>query len=98
MNIKYYMLNLKVCGIKNITEPVEIAFCKKTIDNRFDPNKYKIKAIYGENGSGKTALITAVKILKNLITNKDYLGDINTQKALYEIVNKKTKKGFIEWE
>ena len=98
MNIKYYMLNLKVCGIKNITEPVEIAFCKKTIDNRFDPNKYKIKAIYGENGSGKTALITAVKILKNLITNKDYLGDINTQKALYEIVNKKTQKGFIGTE
>lgn len=98
MNIKYYMLNLKVCGIKNITEPVEINFCKKTIDSRFDTNKYKIKAIYGENGSGKTAIITAVKIFKKIITDKDYLGDINTQKSLYEIVNKKTQKGFIESE
>lgn len=98
MKTKYYILNLRLCGIKNITEPIEIAFCKKTINNSFDTNKYKIKAIYGENGSGKTAVITAVKIFKKFITDKDYLGDINTQKSLYEIVNKKTQKGFIESE
>ena len=89
MDMKIYLLRLKVQGIKNIAEPVEINFYKKTITNNFNADKYKIKAIYGENGSGKTAIITAVKILKNIIINKSYLTDTHNQKLLFEIVNKK---------
>lgn len=96
--MQFYLLNLSVCGIKNIETPVEISFYKKTINNDFDPQKYRIKAIYGENGSGKTAIITAVKILKNLLINRNYLGDNETQKSLLETVNKKMKKGSIECE
>lgn len=96
--MKHYLLKLTVCGIKNIEKPVEISFYKKTINNDFEPDKYKIKAIYGENGSGKTAIITAVKVLQNLILNSNYLGDFDTQRSLYEIVNRKTKSGFIECE
>ena len=63
----FYLLSLKISGIKNIEVPIELNFYKKTINNSdFDPEKYRIKAIYGENGSGKTAIITAVKILQNL--------------------------------
>mgnify|MGYP004471762421 CR=1 FL=1 len=98
MKSLFYMLKLRVCGIKNIERPVEINFYKKTINNDFDPEKHRIKAIYGENGSGKTAIIQSVKILQNLLIDKSYLADNDTQRSLVEIVNKKIGKGFIETE
>lgn len=98
MDRSLYLLRLEISGIKNIVDPIEISFYKKTITNNFDPEKYKIKAIYGENGSGKTAIITAVKILQNLILDKNYLFDSSSQKILVESVNKRTKAGFIECE
>lgn len=95
----FYLLSLKISGIKNIEVPIELNFYKKTINNSdFDPEKYRIKAIYGENGSGKTAIITAVKILQNFLTDKNYLIDSDNQKILVETINKKTHSGFIECE
>ena len=94
----FYLLRLKISGIKNIEIPVELNFYKKGINNDFNPEKYRIKAIYGENGSGKTAIITAVKILQSVIVDKTYLADNDTQKKIVEMVNKKTKSGFIEAE
>ena len=44
--------------------------------------KHRIKAIYGENGSGKTAIITSVKLLQNLLMDKSYLADYDTQRSL----------------
>ncbi len=98
MDSKIYILKLKICGIKNIERPIEIEFYKKTINRDFNPDKYKIKAIYGENGSGKTAIISSVKLLQNLLLNKSYLADTDNQNFLIEIVNKKTKKGFVQCE
>ena len=94
----FYLLSLKISGIKNIEVPIELNFYKKTIKNDFNPEKYKIKAIYGENGSGKTAIITSVKILQNFLIDKNYLTDSNNQKTLVETINKKTQSGFIECE
>ncbi len=94
----FYLLTLDICGIKNIANPIHLDFYKKTINKDFNPEKYKIKAIYGENGSGKTAIITAVKLLRTLILNKSYLADNETQKSLVEIINKRTRKGYIACE
>ena len=94
----FFLLNLRTYGIKNIEEPVEFSFYKKTINKNFNPENYKIKGIYGENGSGKTAVVTAVKILRSLIFDKDYLYDSITQRNLSELINKKTKAGLIEVE
>jgi len=100
MNMKsdFYLLTLDICGIKNIEKPIHLDFYKKTINRDFDPEKYKIKAIYGENGSGKTAIVLAVKILQNILMDKNYLYDGDNQKTLVEIINKKTRKGYIECE
>lgn len=68
-----YLLNFSFQGIKNIEQPLYLSFYKKTIQNDFLPENYKIQAIYGENGSGKTAIVTAVKILRELIINRNYL-------------------------
>lgn len=90
MKSKIYLLNMSISGIKNIQEEVRLHFYKKTIDKNFNPEKYRIKAIYGENGSGKSAIITAVKIFQDLIFQDNYLSESKTQNFLDEIINKKT--------
>ncbi len=85
-----YLLNITVSGVKNIKEEVRLNFYKKTIDKKFNPKKYRIKAIYGENGSGKSAMITAVKIFHDITLQENYLGESKTQRFLDEIINKTT--------
>jgi len=94
--MRFYVLRLKICGIKNIENPVEFEFYKKTIANDFEPDKFKVQVIYGENGSGKTAVVTSVKLMQNLLIDKNYLADLDTQKKLSEIINKKTRESVIE--
>lgn len=93
-----YLLNLKLSGVKNIKGEIELKFYKKTITKDFNPDKYRVKAIYGENGSGKTAIITAVKILRNIIIESGYLNDPSNQQKLNEIINKSTNKMHLECE
>lgn len=89
---------MDVCGIKNIQKNVHLSFYKKTVDKEFDSEKYRVKAIYGENGAGKSALITAVKIFQNLILDDNYLNDSKTQIFLDEIINKATQTFCFECE
>lgn len=86
-----YLLNMTVSGIKSIEKEVRLDFYKKTVTDKFNPEKYRIKAIYGENGSGKSAIITAVKIFQDLIINDNYLAETKNQIFLDEIINKKTQ-------
>ncbi len=98
MSRMFYLLNLRVDGIKNIEKPLDFEFYKKTINKNFNPEDYKIKAIYGENGSGKTGIVVGVDLIRNLILDNNYLADNATQKILSELVNKKKKRGEIEVE
>lgn len=91
MENMFYLLNISVSGIKCIKEEVRLDFYKKTVDKNFNPERYRVKAIYGENGSGKSALVTAVKIFQDLIINDNYLNESKTQEFLDEIINKETK-------
>lgn len=92
MNNMFYLLNLTVSGVKNLKKEVRLDFYKKTIDKNFDPGKYRLKAIYGENGSGKSAIVTAVKIFRDLMLNDNYLSESKNQSFLEEIINKETKE------
>jgi hypothetical protein len=67
-----YLNSFTVCGVKNISKPVTLCFHNKT----FSPSPLKrnpVKAVYGVNGAGKTALMLGVSIFKGLLTNSDYL-------------------------
>lgn len=85
-----YLLGVSISGVKCIKSEVHLDFYKKTVDKNFDPGKYRIKAIYGENGSGKSALVTAVMIFRDLIIGTNYLAESKTQQFLDEILNKST--------
>ena len=91
MENRVYLLNMSVAGIKSIKEEVRLDFYKKNVDKSFNPEKYRIKAVYGENGSGKSAIITAVTIFQNITMSNNYLSESKTQLFLDEIVNKSTK-------
>ena len=99
MNImEYYLLSAKISGVKNIHKCLNLEFFKKTIDKRFDPEQYRIKGIFGENGFGKTAIITAFSIFQSLILKANYLQDTSTQEYLSETINKITKEFIMECE
>ena len=89
----FFLLGLRISGIKNIEKPIEIPFYKKTIKDDFNPDQYRVKGIYGENGSGKTAIMIAVRIMTRILFDKNYLSDSVNQQLLIEHINKKTKKG-----
>lgn len=48
------------------------------------------------NGTGKSAIVCSVEILKNLLVNEEYLTNPLVQKKLGELINKKTNELFIE--
>lgn len=94
--MKFYVLKMNLCGIKNIDKEVELSFYKKTLQKKFDSTGYNVKAIYGANGSGKTAIIYAVEIYKKFVIDQDYISLHNKNGSLDKIVNQHTKKLKIE--
>ena len=86
-----YLLNYSVKGIKSLDKLIQLSFYKQNITRNIDTQMYNVKGIYGMNGSGKSAIINSIDILKNLILNPDYLNDPIIQKYLNSIINKKEK-------
>lgn len=91
-----YLVNYSVKGIKTIDQLVSLSFYKKIIPKDPDTQDYNVKGIYGMNGSGKSGIVTAVEILKNLLTNPDYLMNPIAQKNLDAMINKKLSELYIE--
>lgn len=88
---KVYLLSYSVSGIKSLDQVVTLSFYKKNITKPFASKQYNIKAIYGENGSGKSAIIASVDILKNILMDPGYLNNPFVQSNLLELINKRSK-------
>ncbi len=97
MSRQVFILQMRVNGIKSICREIQLDFYNKLLTS-FNPDLYKVKAIYGENGSGKTAIITAINIVRKIIVNPGYLSQESTQSILNELINKKTKQFSVELE
>jgi hypothetical protein len=91
-SISTYITNFSVSGIKNLKEKVSLQFYKKTLDKKINLQNTNIKAIYGCNGAGKSAIIHALKIYTDIIKNKEFLYKNETTIRLNELINKETKK------
>ena len=87
-----FLVSYRVKGIKNFEEEVSLSFYKKTITKPIDTGNYNVKGIYGMNGSGKSAIISSVDILRNLLINENYLNNPIIQNSLDEIINKKIEE------
>ncbi|MBE6025217.1 MAG: ATP-binding protein [Cellulosilyticum sp.] len=93
--INFFLLRMRLNGIKSISTPIELEFYNKILTS-FNPELYRVKAIYGENGSGKTGIVTAVSIIKKIVLSRDYLRQVETQSLLAELINKKNNKLALE--
>ena len=95
--MNFFLINLKVSGIKNIEDEIQFDFYNKILTS-FNPELYRVKAIYGENGSGKTAVMTAVNIAKKIVLTPGYLKQEVNQSFLDSMINKKTRTLSMEFE
>lgn len=88
--MKFVCERITLSGIKNLISPIIIDLLKNKKVK--EENKKRIVAIYGPNGSGKTAIIHAVEIFRNLLTENNYLLDNSNKKYVYNLINKSTKE------
>lgn len=95
---KIFLLSMDVNGIKNIEKNIHIDFYKNTISKNFDASKYSIKGIYGENGVGKSALITAAYIFNQVMISSRYLSNELNNKKLCYLINKNTNSAEISFD
>ena len=85
-----------VRGIKNLENWATLFFYKKTFSKEVSSKGYNVKGVYGENGVGKSGLVTSMKIFKNIITDPGYLKKTIVQQKLEKLINKKT--GYLEFD
>lgn len=86
-----YIVSYAVKGIKNLSDWASLSFYKKTFGKDFNIQSYNVKAIYGANGAGKSAIIRSVQILKSIILDRYYLSIPMVQRQLGDLMNKQTQ-------
>jgi hypothetical protein len=89
--MKTYISEISLYGVKNIEKEVQLDFYNVRIPKKFVLSNSNIKAIYGENGSGKSGIIHAVDIYFRLVSERNFLTDSIGRNYLDEIINKNTK-------
>lgn len=91
--MRCYILRAVTSGIRNLINPVTIEFCGSKINYNIKLNGNNIRAIYGANGSGKSALILSFLFAKNLMHEPYYLKS-KSQKHFDDLLNKETHAFF----
>lgn len=93
---RFVLLKLKVNGVKGIEKELEFDFSNRLLNLSFDNSNSHVKAIYGSNGAGKTAVIYAMKMFRQLILGKNFLSLANFDGTFKKIINQNTNYFFIE--
>ncbi len=92
-----YLMSATISGIKNISKEIRVDFLNSTLnlDKKQNLNNKRIKAIYGANGAGKSAIITAFDLYQKICSIPNYVELPDVVPGLKELINKKTKKAKI---
>ena len=85
--VKPYLISITTEGIKNITKPITVRFYKKKSLKDFNPSFDNVRAIYGANGSGKSAFMTSMWLLRELLTSKDAITLLGNE-YFHNVLNK----------
>ena len=86
-HVKPYLISITIQGIKNITKPITVRFYKKKSLKDFDPSFDNVRAIYGANGTGKTAFVTSIWLAHELLNSKDAITLLGNE-YFHNILNK----------
>ena len=89
-NMRSILLYAKIDGFKCIKEPVEIQFANKTLDDKLFERPL-VKAIYGSNGTGKSAIVYAFDVYRKTIIDSTFLAVENATGNLKDMINQTTK-------
>lgn len=92
--MKATLLKMEVGGIKNVEKNVILLF--DTPKRKKTKGHGLIKAIYGPNGVGKTALVLAADFYARLTKDETSLDDTPTMAILSQLINARRKELFIE--
>ncbi len=87
---RFVLLYLKTHGMKSLERDIELQFYKKDIKD-LEYGKAFVKAIYGTNGEGKSAIAHTLELYRNTVTNPDYLSAQNMGGYLKSLINKHTQ-------
>lgn len=93
--MKYVLYRIETYGMKNIKNKITLDFCPLTIDNKSNKKVSKVKAIYGANGSGKSAILNSIRLFKMLVINENLLKQTSEIKKLNKIINKQINEFYI---
>ena len=92
---RFVLLYLKTSGLKSLDHDIELQFYNHDLST-FSYNSSLIKAIYGTNGEGKTAIAHTLELYKNSVVNGEYLAAQSFSGALQGLINQKTQKVSID--
>lgn len=88
------LLQFTTYGIKNIEKSITIDFANSTIQNGIK-NLNNVKAIYGYNGAGKSAIITAAYLYKELALLSEYILGKEDAAKFDKLINHKTNEFYV---
>jgi AAA15 family ATPase/GTPase len=71
--MRYFIIKSTINGIKNIDKEVTLSFYPHTVKKKMNISRTNLKAIYGMNGCGKSAIVNAFDMYEKLISNKNYI-------------------------
>lgn len=92
--MQFKINRIETYGMKNLSKPICVDFQNQTYNNNKSKDLSVIKAIYGSNGSGKSAFIRSVDLYKSLMSKKNCLYQDFVQEELSDLINQKTNKYF----
>ena len=95
-DMKFFLCQLTINGCRSINKPIVMKFYNSVVKPNVNLDDTNVKAIFGSNGSGKTAIVAAMAIYKNVVLFKDKLADPAFCKFIIDNINKKDKELFIE--
>lgn len=84
------LIDSKISGIKNLEKDIRLSFTKKIFGKEIF-NQSCVKTIYGSNGAGKSAIVHAFDIFRELVLNDFPFAEPVFAPKFCQLINKKTK-------
>lgn len=88
---RFILLGLKASGLKSLEHNIELQFYNHDLKG-LTYDKSLVKAIYGTNGEGKTAIAHTLELYRNSVINGEYLAAQSFNGSLRGLINQHLKK------